>query len=341
MREEDAVQLGIWTPLPHTIRPEPEIDRAVADLATPGQGLAVDRSYQFALDVVRQAEALGFDLTLVAERLVAPDLEAWTVAAALAVQTEKIRIMSAVHPGIFHPQLAAKMGASIDRLSGGRYLINVVPGRRTHEFALYGNNSWIGAEQNGEDRYARVDEFIRLMKAMWTGEHFDFEGKFYAASDAAMATKPMTLPHPPVYAASADERGKNIIARECDLWFANYEPGIDAYEDNLKQLAQDIADMGRRATNHSRTIGFGISTHVACGDDVDALTADARALENHPQHNVAIKALGAGLIGTPQTIADRIRRYEDMGITCLMLQFHPMKQGLRIFADKVMPLIGR
>lgn len=335
------MQLGIWTPLPHTIRPEPEIERAVAELTTPGKGLPLDRSYRFALDIVRQAESLGFDLTLVAERLVAPDLEAWTVAAALAVQTETIKIMSAVHPGIFNPQLTAKMGASIDRLSGGRYLVNVVPGRRSHEFALYGNNSWIGADDSGAERYARVDEFIRLMKAMWTATDFDFYGHFYSASKADMATRPVTLPHPPIYAASADERGKDIIARECDLWFANYEPGIDAYQANAKKLAEDITDMSRRAASHGREIGFGISTHIACGDDVDALIADARALEDHPQHNVAIKALGAGLIGTPQTIADRIRRYEDMGLTCLMLQFHPMKDGLQTFADRVMPLIGR
>lgn len=334
------MQLGIWAPLPHTIRPEPEIDRALADLSTGGQGLAVDRSYRFALDSVLQAEAMGFDLTLVAERLVAPDLEAWVVSSALAVQTTRIRIMTAVHPGIVNPQLAAKLAASIDRLSGGRSLVNVVPGRRAHEFALYGNDAWLGGE-DAVDRYRRVDEFIRVMKAMWTQENFSFDGKFYAAKNATMATKTMTLPHPPVYAASGDERGKDIIARECDLWFAAYEPGIDAYEANALRMAGDIVDMSRRAASHGREIGFGISTHVACADDIDALVADARALETDPQHNVAIKALGAGLIGTPQIVADRIKRYQDMGITCMMLQFHPMQHGLQVFADRVLPLIGR
>ncbi len=312
----------------------------MADLSARGQGLAEDRSYRFALDVVLQAEAMGFDLTLVAERLVAPDLEAWVVSSALAVQTTKIRIMTAVHPGIVTPQLAAKMGASIDRLSGGRFLVNVVPGRRAHEFALYGNNAWLGGEE-AADRYQRVDEFIRLMKAMWLEENFSFDGKFYSARDATMTTKTMTRPHPPVYAASADERGKDIIARECDLWFAAYEPGIDTFEENAKRMAGDLKDMSRRAASCGREIGFGISTHVACGDDVDALMRDAHALENDPQHNVAIKALGAGLIGKPQTIADRIKRYEDMGLTCMMLQFHPMRQGLQTFADKVLPLTGR
>jgi FMNH2-dependent dimethyl sulfone monooxygenase len=334
------MQLGIWTPLPHTIRPEPVIETAVGELSTRGKGQPLDRSYAFARDIVRNAEDMGFDITLVAERLVAPDLEAWAVSAALAVETSRIKIMTAVHPGIFNPQLAAKMGATIDRLSGGRFVVNVVPGRRSHEFALYGNNAWLDGDTS-DDRYTRVDEFIRLMKAMWLEDDFTFDGDFYTAKNATMATRTMTLPHPPVYAASGDERGKDIIARECDLWFANYEPGIGAYEMNARQMAADIIDMRERAASHGRSIGYGVSTHVACGDDVEALIADARSLENHPEHNVAIKALGAGLIGTPQMIADRIRRYEDMGLTCLMLQFHPMQQGLQIFADRVMPLIGR
>ena len=106
----------------------------------------------------------------------------------------------------------------------------------------------------------------------------------------------------------------------------------------------DIAGMKALAARHDRDsgreIGFGISTLIACSDDPDSLIADARAFANDPLHNVPIKALGAGLIGTPQTIADRIRRYEDMGITLLMLQFHPFMDGLRRFADQVMPRIG-
>jgi len=339
-RRRRRMRLGIWTPLPHTIRPEPEIDQAVQELTTPGLGLPLDRSYAFALEVVREAETMGFDLTLVAERLVAPDLEAWIVSAALAAQTQTIEIMTAVHPGIFNPQLAAKMGASIDRLSGGRFLVNVVPGRRSHEFELYGNDAWID-QDDGDGRYKRVDEFIRVMKSMWADETFTFDGAFYHARDASMATRPMRRPHPPIYAASADPRGMDIIARECDLWFAAYEGGIDAYEANVKRVARDIAAMGERARGYGREIGFGVSTQVVCTDDVDAALADVRRFEQDPKHNVAIKALGAGLLGTPQTIADRIRRYEDLGMTCLMLQFHPMKEGLRTFADKVLPLIGR
>jgi dimethylsulfone monooxygenase len=115
------MRLGIWTPLPHVMRPEPEIETALSELSSQGVGGKVDRSFAFALNVVRRAEELGFDTTLVAERLVAPDLECWIVASALAAQTSRIEIMTAAHPGLITPQIVAKLGASLDRLSGGRF----------------------------------------------------------------------------------------------------------------------------------------------------------------------------------------------------------------------------
>ena len=335
------MDLGIWTPFSYCIRPKPAIDQALANLTVQGKGGERDLAYTFMRDTVRLAEDIFFDLTLVAERLVAPDPEAWVVTSALAIETSRINIMCAVHSGILNPQFTAKIGASIDRLSGGRFMINVVPGNRAHEFALYGNNAWKGWDEDGDDRYTRVDEFIRVLKAMWEQEDFTIEGKFYSTTNASMATKTLQRPRPPVYAATADTRGKDIVARECDLWFTEYRPGIDAYAANASRISADIKDMQARAASHGRKIGFGISTYLACGDDVDTIVADLHRFDGNPQHNVAIKSLGAGLVGTPQIIADRIRRYEDMGMSCLMLQFHPMQDGLQQFADKVMPLIGR
>ena len=83
------MRLGLWAPLPHTIRPEPEIDLALEELGTQGLGLPQDRSFRFVLDTVLRAEELGFDITLVAERLVARDLEAWSISSALAVLTKR------------------------------------------------------------------------------------------------------------------------------------------------------------------------------------------------------------------------------------------------------------
>jgi FMNH2-dependent dimethyl sulfone monooxygenase len=329
------MQFGLWTPLPHVIRPEPEITRAIDDLGTPGQGLPVDRSFAFALAAVQRAEELGFDLTLIAERFVARDLAAWVVSSALAVLTSKIQIMTAAHPGIIPPQVIAKMGASLDRLSGGRFLVNIVPGNRPEEFNLYGNRAWLDDQSH---RYRRMEEYIAVLKGMWSGEVFDFHGEFYRVEQGQMAQRPLRVPVP-IYAAANGDMGKALIARECDLYFCSHPPGLANYDGNVDKVAADIVEISKVSAHHNRRLGFGISTQVLCAP-TDALAEKMAAdLERQAGSNVAARALGAGLVGSPERVAKRIRRWEQAGVTCLMLQFHPMMDGLETFAREVMPLL--
>src|SRR5260370_9682953 len=130
---------------------------------------ASDKSFQFALDVVARAEALGFDITLIAERLLGPDLEAWMLAAALAARTKKIQIMPAVYPGMVTPQLVAKMGATLDRITGGRFAINVVNGWFQKEFELFSHGPWI---ESSDARSRRMDRFFRVSEGLASEGHF-------------------------------------------------------------------------------------------------------------------------------------------------------------------------
>ena len=119
------------------------MEGGVRQVKTRGGDGTPDKSFQFALDVVSRGEALGFDITFIAERLLGPDLEAWMLTAALASQTKTIQVMPAVYPGMITPQLAAKMGATLDRITGGRFAINVVNGWFQKEFELFSNGAWI------------------------------------------------------------------------------------------------------------------------------------------------------------------------------------------------------
>src|SRR5580700_4781048 len=237
------MRLGIWTPLPHTIRSEPAMEEGIRQVSTRGDG-NVDRSFQFALDVVLRGEALGFDITLIAERLYGPDLEAWMLTAALAARTKTIQVMPAIYPGMITPQLAAKMGATLDRLTGGRFAINVVNGWFQKEFELFSNGAWIASS---EARYNRMNEFVRVLKGLWSEDHFTFEGEFFRADDATLAVKPVRVPHPPIYTASRTDSGKDVIARHCDLWFVNYQPDYRRYEEGFGIIRRDIADLAERA----------------------------------------------------------------------------------------------
>ena len=150
----------------------------------------------------------------------------------------------------------------------------------------------------------------------------------------AFPLKSVQLPHPPLYAGSRHEPGKEVIARDCDYWFVDCLSDYRLWERNMDQAAVSISDMNARAARHGRRVDYGMSCHVICADTTDAVDL-ANQLEEHGKASrvafIAAKALGPGLVGTPELIADRIRRYEAAGVGTLMLHFHPMVEGMERF----------
>ena len=233
------------------------MDRAVAELKSdePLDGRH-DDTFGFACDVVRRADELGFDTTLIAERYLGPDLSAWVLASALAMVTKRIELMVAVHPGMVTPQVVAKMGSSLDRISGGRAALNIVNGWWMEEFDLFSNGTWIG----DAERYPRMGEYIQVIKGLWTDSDFNFDGAYYRAHVRAAMTgadgkvvmptageivaRPSPVSrYPPIYAASRSPGGKELIAQHCDVWFAEYKPGFRNFEANIERMAADIRAM--------------------------------------------------------------------------------------------------
>jgi len=111
--------------------------------------------------VARAAEAAGFEGMLVPTG--AGCLDGWVVASMLAMATERIRYMVAFRPGFVAPPVAARQAASLDRLSGGRLLLNVVTGGEAHEQRAYGDFL------DKDARYARTDEFLHVVRSLWRG----------------------------------------------------------------------------------------------------------------------------------------------------------------------------
>lgn len=333
------LRLGVWTPLPHTIPPEPRMEGAIARLTAPGGMGEADPSFEFACEVAARAERAGFSITLIAERYMGPDLEALMLAAALAGRTQ-LELLVAVHPGVIPPQIVAKMIASLDRLSGGRAALNIVNGWWADEFALYSNGAPLDA---GGARYQRMREYIEVVQALLSGQDVEYSGAFFNAHSGRLPLRP-ARDHIPFYAASRTLEGQETVARLCDLWFADYAPDHHAYETNLAKMRDDIAMLKARAQTHGRDLDCGVSCHVICAPDATQAQARADALLAHGGTNriaaVAAKALGAGLVGSPELIASRIRAYHAIGVSCLMLHFHPMMEGLETFISQVMPLLG-
>ncbi len=332
------MRLGIWTPAPLSMRPTAETQPVIDALTRHGGG--VDRNFLFAAEILQRAEQLGFDITLIAQRFLGPDLDSWIHAAALAPMTKTIEIMAAVHPGIMDPRITAKLGASIDRISGGRFCVNIVNGGRPHEFAVFGD--WI--EQSGP-RYRRMDEFIQVMRGMWTSDDFNFDGEFYKVAHGTVPTKSVRIPHPPIFAASRVDEGMDVVSRECDLWFVNYDKDFHRYEASLKRVESEVAIMEQRTRALGRKMSYGINACLLMADTDEQAVAVAEGwmeqLSRDPSIGSASGGVGAGIIGSRKTVVERIRRYIDLGVELFMFQFYPMREGLEAFANEVLPELRR
>jgi FMNH2-dependent dimethyl sulfone monooxygenase len=332
------MRLGICTPAPLSMRPTPSTQPAIDALTRHGGG--IDQNFQFASEILQRAEQVGFEITLIAQRFLGPDLDSWVHAAALAPMTKTIEIMAAVHPGIMDPRITAKMGASIDRISGGRFCVNIVNGGRPHEFAVYGD--WI---EQSEPRYRRMREFIQVMRGMWTSDDFNFNGEFYKVAHGNMPTKSVRTPHPPIYAASRVDEGMDVVSRECDLWFVNYDKNFRNYEESLKRIESEIALMEQRTRELGRKMRYGINACLLMADtDAEAIAiADGwmEQLSRDPTIGSASGGIGAAIIGSRKTVLERIRRYTSMGVELFMFQFYPMREGLEVFARELLPELQR
>jgi dimethylsulfone monooxygenase len=210
---------------------------------------------------------------------------------------------------------------------------------------------------DADARYRRMDEFIRVLRMLWTETDVIFKGEFFSVDlpaslenkaqkvvvpDAGqIQVKGFASHAPALYAASRAPAGKKTIAEHCDVWFAEYKPGYANFEQNLAKIRDDIADMSEVCAKAGRKVGFGLNPLVVCEDTMEKALALADAIEDPANKDRISNSLGAGFVGTPDVIAERILLLEQVGITDLMLRFTPMQEGLDRFGQQVMPLLSK
>jgi alkanesulfonate monooxygenase len=312
-----------------------------------------DASFEYARRTTLLAERLGFETLLLAEHFINPNgdgleqLDAWSTAAALAAITSRIEILAAVKPGLRAPGVIAKMGANIDHISRGRFAINLVSAWWPPEYVM------LGAESLPHDeRYARAEEYIAIIKGLWTENRFSYSGRFHAVKDATIAPKPVQIPHPPIYIGGESEAGRALGARMADIFLINGRP--------LEEVPPLLNDMRRRAAELGRHLRFGMSAFVVCRKTEAAARAafeqlcdlrhlvvvgadpHVQMLKTSPQAGRRLGTNGssaAGLIGTPATIAERMNQFAEAGIETFLLQFHPVEEELERFGAEVCPLL--
>ena len=314
--------------------------------------------WTYVKQLAQRSEALGYDLTLIAELYLndikgpqAPALEAWRTAAALAAVTEQLEIMVAVRPTFHQPALLAKQAANIDLIAPGRLSLNVVSSWWRDEATKYG----LHFEQH-DDRYARTREWLDVVTNVWKQDHFSYEGKYYQVADNVLQPKPAKAQF--LYAGGESEAAKDLISTQCD--------GYVMHGDSPELIGARIADMRRRREQKGLPpMKFGVAGYTIVRDneqdvkkELDRITnvkASAAGFGNYQQwlagtqleqqvslqdYSVSNRGLRTGLTGTPAQLQDRIGAFERVGVDFFLLQASPQLEEMERFSEAVIRVLA-
>ncbi|WP_392896579.1 dimethylsulfone monooxygenase SfnG [Streptomyces sp. LN699] len=325
-----------------------------------------DWGYDYNRELAVLAENSGFDYALSQVRYMAGygaeyQHESTSFSLALLLATERLKVIAAVHPGLWHPGVLAKLGATTDHLSKGRFAVNVVSGWFKDEFTALGE-PWL----EHDERYRRSEEFIRALRAVWTEDHAELAGDFYRIRNFSLKPKPLNTPerpHPEIFQGGNSTAARAMAGRVSDWYFSN---GKD-----FDGVREQVADVRASADAAGRRVRFGLNGFLIARDteaearevlreivakaNTEAVhgfgsavrqagrsTADGKGMwqdstfEDLVQYNDGFRT---GLIGTPEQIAERIVAYKLLGVDLLLLGFLHYLEEVEYFGKRVLPLV--
>jgi probable F420-dependent oxidoreductase len=205
--------------------------------------------------------------------------ECWALLPALAAVTERVRIGTLVSPtSVHHPALLAKRAATIDQLSGGRFVLGLGAGWQLNEHHAYG----IDLEPPGK-RVSRFEEAIAIVRSMLADDTTTFAGEFYNFTDAPADPKPVQAPLP-LLVGTRGPRMLRITARHANEWNTWHAPDL---ADRIQALAEACEKTGRDPATMSRSVNALI--------DLDGSTPSGRTLAGSAQQLIDQLGQYAGL----------------------------------------------
>ena len=331
--------------------------------------------FDYYRQVAIAADSLGYEGVLLPTGRSCED--SWIVAASLIEATRRLKFLVALRPGLVQPVQSARMAATLDRLSGGRLLVNLVTGGDPDELA--GDGLFLPHEE----RYALSTEFLtvwrEVLRASHEGEAVDFDGDQLRVKGGKLLYPPVSRPYPPVFFGGSSGPAIELAAEQVDTYLTWGEPPA--------AVAEKLGEVRRAAAARGRTLEYGIRLHVivreteeeawaAAGDLVKHLDEDVIAaaqvkfaamdsvgqrrmaelhkgrfnkddirsgLEISPNlwAGVGLVRGGAGtaLVGNPQQVADRLQEYAALGLEYFVLSGYPHLEEAYRFAELVFPLL--
>jgi F420-dependent oxidoreductase-like protein len=283
----------------------------------------------------RICDDLGFHSIYFIDHLLAlPDpssdiLESWTTMTACATITTRVRVGGNVLCNSFRsPALLAKMAATLDQISGGRFELGIGAGWHELEYHAYGFDF-----PSPGMRIDQLAEGIQIIKRLWAGEQFDFTGKHYRLKGAICRPRPLQSPRPPIMIGGAGEKKMlRLVAQEADIW--------NASAGNYAQLDHKIAVL----REHCRAVGRDVASLELSLQDLVVIAPTDSALQA-PLEDARKRLAFFGdvdkiaTIGTPDRCIETLRHKAAQGITYFICLFTDggQPETVRLFGERVLP----
>ena len=307
-------------------------------------------------------EEADFDRVLIGYFSDAPD--GFMVGAHAAAVTTRLGFLLAHRPGFVSPTVAARKLASFDQLTEGRLAVHLISGGNEVEQAKDGDFADHGA------RYRRTDEYAALLRRTWTDSApFDHSGEFYRIEGAYSDVRCYREPHIPVYGGGGSDAAIAALAPQVDVFMLWGEP--------LKDTADFMARVSTQAALSNRSLTFSLSTRPILADTEEKAWARARdiharvearrggqsaptpknvgslrlldAAEEREVHDTCLwmklamltgaRGNSTALVGTPDTVAEALAAYYDLGATSLLIRgYDPLPDAVQ-YGKELIPKV--
>ena len=209
------------------------------NLTKPGlSGGEDDTSYiDYLAEIARAAEISGFQGGLIPS-FPSTD-EPWVISSFLARETKTFRFMIPFQPGFLNPVVAARQTASLQRATGGRALYNIITGGGGPQ------QLWWGDSVPHDDRYTRTTEFLDIIRGVWKGGPFTYQGKFYQVEDAGLPDPLSEEDFPEIYFSGSSDAALASASKHADYYLSWLEP-FDALRDKFNRVKERTDQLGRK-----------------------------------------------------------------------------------------------
>ena len=253
-----------------------------------------------------------------------PTIEGFTAISYLSAIFRRLKFGNIVLCNSYrNPALLAKMGATLQLLSGGRFILGIGAGWKRDEYISYGYEF-----PSAKIRIQQLEEAIQIIRMMWNEGKATFKGRYYRVEDATCFPKPEPVP-PIMIGGGGEKLTLRVVAKYADWWNLP-NVSVETFRRKLEILEKHCERVDRRPEEIKKTLANIVAISKSMREAKRILSKSPFSKIGDPE---------SFIVGDVDAVTDRISRYVDLGIEHFILRFldFPRTDGARLFAEKIIP----